>query len=92
MSNGGKKVNKGITNRWLGGGIVWERQGKGVFINLLTWTVDVSYGHFGHHDATFECAVRHIPKVPLLPLNRKEYPLSGDTADRLIRAIFRDEN
>jgi hypothetical protein len=32
------------SNRWLSAGVIWEQRHKGVFINLLCLTADVSYG------------------------------------------------
>jgi len=52
----------GLGNRWCAAGLVWEREQKGAWINLLTFTLDLSYGKFGAPMAGWELTFRHMRK------------------------------
>lgn len=49
-------------NRWLYAGILWERESKGFYVNVLTFTFDIGYGKFGEAKSSFEIYLKHIPK------------------------------
>jgi hypothetical protein len=53
-------LGKFAFNRWLYAGGQWGPDGKGFFINLLTFTIDVSYGTFDDFVPTFECKIRKL--------------------------------
>lgn len=58
-----------LNNRWFSAGLLWEPCQKGAWINLLTVTVDVSYGAFGAPTSmwSFECKRLRRSLAEVLP-------------------------
>jgi hypothetical protein len=51
-----------LGNRWCSAGLIWQHDQKGVWINLLTVTLDISNGKFGGTSATWEATVKRMRK------------------------------
>jgi hypothetical protein len=54
-----------LGNRWCSAGLIWDRDQKGGYINLLTFTLDVGYGKFGASKATWDFTCKRMRKDPL---------------------------
>jgi hypothetical protein len=52
-------------SRWLSVGVIWEQRHKGAFLNLLCWTIDVSYGTNGPFDEPGDQSFEFCVKGPL---------------------------
>ncbi len=56
-------------NRYIGTGVIWTHDMKGFYINLFTYTLDMSFGRPMNRDSSsFELSLTKLWKKPL-PIN-----------------------